>query len=210
MYTSPVSSYLPPVTPTANKLVVAVMGLLVAGTGSVYPIQGADSWWRSVKPRVSFSLAKESKTQGVDERLDVRSSVAHIENVREVMNPSMADLAAVFGVSRQAVYKWISRDSEPEPPTQLKIAELSRMADLLRSAKIERAGALMKMKAFDGQSLMDLIKQGTSKPEHVSALIVEAAKMQANYSNSGISDSKAAPSDSWKSYASIPGNFERA
>ena len=209
MYASPVSSYAPPVNNTANRLVVAVMGLLVAGTGSAYPIHDADSWFKTVKPRVSFSLAKESKTHKNEERLDVRTSVEHIENIREILNPSMTDLAAVFGVSRQAVYKWISRDSEPEPATQLKVSMLSRVADQLNAANVERAGSLVKMKAFEGRSLMDLVKLGISSSDHISALIAEAARMQSNYSDSGVRSSKAIPSDSWKSYVSIPGSFEQ-
>lgn len=209
MYATPTSSSAVPINNTASKLVVAVMGFLVAGTGSVYPIDQADSWLRTVKPRVAFSLAKESKIREIEKRLDVRTSVEHIENIREILNPSMTDLAAVFGVSRQAVYKWISRDSEPEPATQSKVRMLSRVADQLRAANVERAGSLVKMKAFDGRSLMDLVKLGISDSEHISALIAEAAKMQANYLSSGIQNSKATPSESWKSYASIPGSLER-
>ncbi|WP_311968872.1 helix-turn-helix transcriptional regulator [Pseudomonas baltica] len=206
MYASPTSTYLSPsASGSKSKLVVAVMSLLVTGTGSAYPITAADSWWKSVKPRVSFTLAKEDPHK----HIDVRSPVAHIENIRETLNPSMADLSAVFGVSRQAIYKWISRDSEPEPATQAKLATLSRIADELKSAQVERVGNLVKMKAFNGSSLLDLVRLGTNSSEHISVLITEARKMETNYAKSGLPQSKAKPSDSWQTYVSIPGAVER-
>ncbi|WP_143521116.1 XRE family transcriptional regulator [Pseudomonas syringae] len=206
------STYLPVATPnngTTNKLVVAVMSLLVTGTGSTYPINGADNWWKSVKPRVSFPIEKEPAYQRVEARIDVRSPMEHIENIRETLNPSMSDLAIVFGVSRQAIYKWISQDSEPEPRTKAKLEMLSRVADELRSAKLERAGSLVKMKAFNGNSLYDLVRMGVNSSEHISALITEAQKMESNYLDSGLAQSKTKPSSSWQTYASIPGSAER-
>ncbi len=72
-----------------------------------------------------------------------------------------------------------------------------------------RAGALLKMKAFAGRSLMDLIKSGENRSEHVAALISEAKAMEASYKQSGLATSKSKSSSDWQSSISIPGSSER-
>ena len=71
-----------------------------------------------------------------------------------------------------------------------------------------RASSLLKMKAFDGRSLLDLVAAGQLAPEHSQTLIAEAQAMDAAYSRSGLAKSKAAPSDDWRAELSIPGSSE--
>ena len=140
---------------------------------------------------------------------DVRTVPEHIENIRGTLNPKMADLAAIFDVSRQAIYKWISRDTTPEDETIHRVLQLSRISDQFREANVSRAETLLKMKTFDGHSLMDLIQSGENTDEHINALINEARAMESSYINSRLADSKAIPTDDWLSSISIPGSFEK-
>ncbi len=120
-----------------------------------------------------------------------------------------SDLAGLFGVSRQTIHAWRSGELTPEPDKLNHNIELSKIADAFRESGVSRAGVLMKMKAFDGRSLMDLIKTGENLSEHVAGLISEGKTMEASYQRSGLATSKSKSSGDWQSYFSIPGCLER-
>lgn len=209
MYSIPVSTRpLQPVWPAA-KAAFAVMGTILVGTGSVYGLDRTESWRHHIQPRVPFILDAADASTGGAERPDVRTASEHIESIRNVLNPAIADLAGLFDVSRQAIYKWLSGNSTPEPDKLNRIVELSRIADAFQAAGVSRAGAFLKMKAFAGRSLMDLIKSGENRSEHVVALISEAKAMEASYKQSGLATSKSKFSSDWQSSISIPGSSER-
>ena len=64
------------------------------------------------------------------------------------------------------------------------------------------------MKAFNGQSLLDLLKTDKDCTAQVSALISEAKAMEVSYQKSGLATSKAKPTNDWQASISIPGAIE--
>jgi len=186
----------------------ASLGLLAGGTGNVFDISRASNWRQMLKVRVplhvDIGMADDSQTQ----RIDLRSASDHLGNIRRALNPTIADLATVFGVSRQAIYKWLNGEATPEPDKFERIRALSHAADAFRDAGVTRASAMLKMKAFEGRSLMDLAAAGQLRPTHIQSLISEARAMDAAYDRSGLAKSKAKPSDDWRSEVSIPGSLE--
>lgn len=190
--------------------VVAIMSTVLLGTGSTYAMSRADEWRTHVQPRVAFVVDKPVVSSKPTARLDVRTPAEHIEKIRSVLNPSVADLASLFGLSRQAIYKWLSGDSAPEPDKLTRITELSQIADAFDAAGVSRAGSLLKMKTFDGRSLLDLLKAGENCNVQVTTLISEAKAMEASYDRSGLASSKAKPTSDWQSSVSIPGAPEQA
>lgn len=188
--------------------VLAGVSLVLLGTGSVYEVDRAEAWRNYVQPRVPFILDAADILAPTADRPDVRMAAEHLENIRRVLNPYVADLASLFEVSRQAVYKWLSGNSNPEPEKLARIAELSRIADVFRAAGVSHAGVMLKMKAFGGRSLMELIKIGGNRADHVDTLIAEAKLMEASYKRSGLESSKAKATSDWKSAISIPGSIE--
>lgn len=194
----------------AAATVVALLGstLPVGGTGSVFDMSRAADWRKMVEARVPFRVDVEAADDSQELRPDLRSASQHLANVRQVLNPAIADLATVFGVSRQAIYKWIGGEATPEPGKVERIRALSQAADAFRDSGISRASAIPKMKAFDGRSLMDLAAAGQLLPSHIQALIAEARAMDAAYDRSGLAKSKAKPSDDWLAEVSIPGSPE--
>ena len=185
---------------------VAVIAWALGGTGSVFALSHANEWGKMLDTRVPYF---DVQTAGVDvARPDIRSAAEHLANIRQVLNPAIADLATVFGVSRQAIYKWIGGESTPEADKLERIRSLSLAADAFQKAEVTRASSLLKMKAFDGRSLLDLVAAGQLAPEHSQTLIAEAQAMDAAYSRSGLANSKAAPSDDWRAELSIPGSSE--
>ena len=190
------------------KNAVISMGiLLLTGTGCNYSIDHAHGWSSYVQTRVPFMIDASASFKDV-EQIDVRTVAEHIENIRGVFDPSISDLALLFDVSRQTVYKWMSGTSTPEPDKSARIAEFSRTADEFRKSEVLRAGSLLKMKTFDGRSLMDLFRSGESRDEHVKTLIIEAKAMENSYKKSGLSSSKSKSTSDWQSYISIPGSIE--
>lgn len=185
---------------------VVVIAWALGGTGSVFALSHANEWGKMLDTRVPYF---DVQTAGVDvARPDIRSAAEHLANIRQVLNPAIADLATVFGVSRQAIYKWIGGESTPEADKLERIRSLSLAADAFQKAEVTRASSLLKMKAFDGRSLLDLVAAGQLAPEHSQTLIAEAQAMDAAYSRSGLAKSKAAPSDDWRAELSIPGSSE--
>ena len=185
---------------------VVVMACALGGTGSLFALSHASQWGKMLNTRVPYFDVKTTDAEAV--RPDIRSAAEHLANIRQVLNPAIADLATTFGVSRQAIYKWIGGETTPEDDKLERIHSLSLSADAFQKAGVARASSLLKMKAFEGRSLLDLVAAGQLLPEHTQALIVEAQAMDAAYSRSGLAKSKAAPSDDWRTELSIPGSSE--
>ncbi|WP_320534315.1 helix-turn-helix transcriptional regulator [Robbsia andropogonis] len=181
-----------------------VIACMIGGTGSVFALSHVKDWSKMVDSRVPYFDVQTADPDPV--RLDIRSAAEHLANIRQVLNPAIADLAMVFGVSRQAIYKWIGGDTTPEPENLERIGLLSAAADAFKQAEVTRASSLLKMKAFEGRSLLDLVAAGQLLPEHTQMLITEAQAMDAAYSRSGLAKSKAAQSDDWLAELSIPGS----
>ena len=188
---------------------------IIDGSGSEYDPRQAGQWqifFQGRRPiRIDVGQHEDPSGQGTIlavKRSDVRTAQQHLANIRQVLNPAITDLSIVFGVSRQAIYKWISGNSTPEPDKLARIVELSGVADAFHDAGVSRAAAILKMKAFDGRSLLDLIAVGEGHPQHVQALIAEAKAMEAAYVRAGLARSKTKPTSDWQSSISIPGFLE--
>src|SRR5690606_28155131 len=90
-----------------------VFVMMLVGTGSAYGMDRLVPLLPHLQHRVSFIPDAGIQGNG-PERIDVRPPLEHLENIRTVLNPAVSDLASVFDVSRQAIYKWLSSDSRPE------------------------------------------------------------------------------------------------
>ena len=212
MYTSTPSSNrtVPLASPIgAAATAFALIGFASVGSGSVFDISHAREWRRMLEARVPIHIDVGMTDDSQEQRPDLRSASEHLGNIRQVLNSAIADLATVFGVSRQAVYKWIGGEATPEPDKLERIHALSHAADAFRDARVARAPSMLKMKAFEGRSLMDLAAAGQLLPSHIQSLIAEAQAMDAAYDRSGLAKSKAKPSDDWRTEVSIPGSPER-
>jgi len=106
---------------------------------------------------------------------DTRSVRDHLLNVRDTFRLNMTELAQVFGVTRPAAYGWLE-GVEPKPEVRTLILSLSRAADRLAKADIERPELYVRRPMFDGKSLVDLLKAGRNIDDAVSAIEVLAKK----------------------------------
>jgi len=181
--------------------------VMLVGTGSAYAMDRLDTWRPYLQHRVPFISEVGLQSSGA-ERVDVRTPLEHLENIRTVLNPAVSDLASVFDVSRQAIYKWLSNDSKPEPEKLARVQALSQIADAFKDAGVVRAGSLLKMKTFGDRSLMDIVKAGADWREAVDVLIAESRAMESAYERSGLAKSKAKPTSDWQTSQSIPASRE--
>jgi len=136
------------------------------------------------------------------------NSAEHLKNIRTVFDPAISDLATLFDVSRQAIYKWLAKTSSPEPEKDRLIRALSLIADKFKKAGVTDARNLLKVKISNDKSLLDLLKAKEDYATELDVLIQEALAMEKSYKNARLEQSKAKPTDDWKSYMSIPGGRE--
>jgi predicted DNA-binding transcriptional regulator AlpA len=179
----------------------ATLVMLVIGTGSIYSIERLPEWQHHIEARAPIIFGKNNNPSS---RIDVRTPIEHLENIRTVLNPPISELAILFGISRQAIYKWLAQDSFPEADKLARIVALSKIADAFKEAKIQRAGALLNMKISDGESLYDLLRTDKPYEKQLEALINESKIMEVNYQQSGLSQSNTKPTHDWLSSLSIP------
>lgn len=201
-----------PVRSCASGVVaVATASLLLAGTGAAYPVNSYKQWRQYVQPRVLFAFdsIEPTYTPEISSELDVRNVAQHLTNIRNVLSPSMSELAKDLGVTRQALYKWLSGENQPDDASKMQfIINLSNIADLFSKAGLDNANLLIKMKAFNGKSLIELVKEGENWHHPVQVLINEAKAMDEAANLANFTASKAKPTDGWKSSVSIPGIAE--
>lgn len=189
---------------------MAIIGMMLAGTGSVYSVEHVTGWRSLVQSRVPFTVGifDEAPDWG-NQQIDTRTIADHVQNIRSILNLSVSEIAGLFNVSRQAVYKWLSEDSSPELDKAERILQLSQIADQFRDAGVSRAGVLVQMKAFDGgRSLIDLFQSGEYRIADIQTLIDEAKAMESSYRKSGLATSKAKPTNDWQATVSVPGYIE--
>lgn len=120
-----------------------------------------------------------------------------IDEIRTCLTLSMSEIAKATGRSRQAVYKWVSGDSRPEPPAAKVLTQLAAVARRLQAAQVRHPGAALKMGLFSGQSLLDLIAGGDFEEADVATVIRESLAGQRAYDRSGASRSATPPSAVW-------------
>lgn len=200
-------------TPTLGTIALC-FGL--ASTGATFNVDNIELWRDFVKPRATVVLYGEGEAVGSSEKqtvteeyIDIRNISQHLANIRDVFSPSMSEIAQDLGISRQALYKWISGENNPTDDVKVNlITNLSRSADAFKKAAVPDAGLLLKMKAFNGKSLKDVIKSEGVWQDAVAVLIKESEVMEQSYSKSGLGNSKGVVSSDWKSSVSLPGMTE--
>lgn len=181
----------------------------VDGTGTNWSISRAREWAKMLEARIPlFHIEPRWGNDNARQHSDLRSASQHLANIRAVLNLAISDLAGVLGVSRQAIYKWIREETTPEREKFDRIVVLSHVADDLREANIKHISSLLKMKMFEGRSLLDLAASNGLYSSHVRKLVEEARQMAAAYERSGLATSKAKPTEDWRTEWSIPGSPE--
>ena len=104
--------------------------------------------------------------------LEVRSILATLNRIREVLRLSISDLALACDVSRQAVYKWISGSSASlAQENQRRLDDLYRASELFATRGIVGSAALLKRRNNAGLTLVEAMQVGESAQTWAKAML---------------------------------------
>ena len=110
----------------------------------------------------------------------VRTSAENLARIREILKPTITELANLFGVSRQAVYDW----QAGKPLAQenaAKLDDLAKAADALAATGIDGSSQLLRRKIAGSKSLLDVVREGgsaTSAAQVLAQTLVREAKQR--------------------------------
>lgn len=131
---------------------------LAAGTMSLLTPQAIESRSAtSVAPvRFEFTGARNGTAQPVELE---RSVTRDLMRIREVLKPTVLELANLFDVSRQAVYNW-QAGAQPDPRTAQRLAQLARVADIFAEAGLSVDARTLRRKVAGGGTLLNALASG--------------------------------------------------
>lgn len=90
-----------------------------------------------------------------------RNPAENLARIREILKPTITELAHLFGVSRQAVYDW-QAGKPTAPENAAKLNDLAKAADALALTGREGSSQLLRRKIAGGRSLLDMVRNGDS------------------------------------------------
>lgn len=145
-----------------------LMCALLAGTGGYatadYLARRSDHGYKFIQ----FESVPSAMGLAAQEDI-VRTPAENLARIREILKPTITELAHLFGVSRQAVYDWQAGKSTA-PENAAKLDDLAKAADVLALTGIEGSAQLLRRKITGGKSLLDLIREGGSAAKFAQAL----------------------------------------
>lgn len=99
-----------------------------------------------------------------------RDATECLARIREVFAPSVSDLAATLGVSRQTVYNW-QNGEQPKEALAVKLTDLARAADIFAQSNIQFNSALASRKFANGKTLFQVVQSNGSATEAAKLLM---------------------------------------
>jgi DNA-binding XRE family transcriptional regulator len=151
----------------ASQTIVALVAVAAmtstTGTGSSNDVSllkdklsNGRSYWASIA---------QPQSQG-----DVRGVAECLLRIREFFLPSVSDLAATLGVSRQTVYNWQNGEQPKEALTE-KLNDLAIAADVFSQSNIQFNSSLARRKFANGKTLFQVVESNGSAAEAAKLLV---------------------------------------
>lgn len=135
----------------------AVVALLV-GTGGIatpgYIAERGDRGYRL--PGIEYANLRDRSLRALS-----RTTSQNLHRIREAFSPSIMQLAALFRVSRQAIYNWQAGQAISEK-NKTKLEELADVADMLEEAGLAESRAITQRKLPGGKTFFQAIYGGES------------------------------------------------
>jgi transcriptional regulator with XRE-family HTH domain len=151
-----------PVSSSGIVATAAIAFAFMAGTGGLttaeYLQQRGDRGYKFVQIPAVVGL-----------NVGVRLPVENLKNIKAAFKPSMAELASVLQVSRQALYNWMAGEN-PSPECADRLEDLAKAAELVAAHGLD-SPYLLRRKIRDGKSLMEIIRDGGSAQDAARILI---------------------------------------
>lgn len=117
---------------------------------------------------IQFELPKQVASAAAGMQA-TQSPAKNLARIREILKPTITELANLFGVSRQAVYDW--QAGKPiAAENALRLEEFAKAAALLSAQRIQISSQALRRKVLDGQSFLDALRSGGSVFDTAAAL----------------------------------------
>jgi hypothetical protein len=151
---------------TASALAFALLAGTGGDTGLQYFLKRKDQGYAFAQVEGILSLASTTMP------LEVRSILATLNRIRDVLRLSISDLALACDVSRQAVYKWISGSSASlVQENQRRLDDLYRASELFATRGVVGSAALLKRRNSAGLTLVEAMQAGESAQTWARAML---------------------------------------
>ncbi|WP_445620646.1 helix-turn-helix domain-containing protein [Kushneria sp. Sum13] len=180
---------------------------LFLGTGSAFSVADIGKWSNDISERAGITISgKKTKIENEagNDNIDTRSASQKLKAAQESLHLSVSDLSRIFGVSRQAIYKWLSDENRPTTEYNLMIDQIGELEHAVAKSNISNRHNLLKVKAFSEGSANDLLKSGSLTTDKIKSLL---AKIEDSETKAKVVKSKASGIErntDWKSSISIP------
>jgi DNA-binding transcriptional regulator YiaG len=87
------------------------------------------------------------------------SPAEDVARIRHVLNPTVLELANLFGVSRQTVYDW-QAGAQPNAQAETRLAQLARAADVFAEAGVTINTQTLRRKVSGGATILGTVLNG--------------------------------------------------
>lgn len=120
---------------------------------------------------VQFRQVKAQPSATVDTPIALQPTPEdNLVRIRQVLKPTVLELANLFGVSRQAVYDWQS-GAQPNGQIALRLAELARAADVFALSDVTVNSQTLRRKVTGGVTVLDAVMNGNNAVELAQQLV---------------------------------------
>lgn len=109
--------------------------------------------------------------------------------IKTVLSPAMTELAAVFGISRQALYSWANGEKQPSEENAAKLEDLAQAAERLAAVGLS-GSQVSKRKVIEGKTILQVAQAGGSASLAADRLIAilkdeadQRARLAARFAN---------------------------
>jgi transcriptional regulator with XRE-family HTH domain len=104
------------------------------------------------------------------QRLAIRTAAQNLYRVREVLRPSVTELASLLGVSRQALYNW--QAGQPvAPQNEERLEQFAVAADLIDAEGLTNKPSVIRRKLARGKTFFELVREGTPATDAAAMLV---------------------------------------
>jgi transcriptional regulator with XRE-family HTH domain len=151
----------------ASQTIVALVAVAAmastAGTGSSNDVS-------LLKDKLSNGPSYWTSLAQPQSQANVRDVTECLLRIREFFLPSVSDLAATLGVSRQTVYNWQNGERPKEAQAE-KLSDLAKAADVFAQSHIQFSSALARRKFANGKTLFQVVESNDSATEAAKLLV---------------------------------------
>lgn len=152
-----------------QKYIVAGCCLLATGAGTGASAHSIDINRLHPQRSTGSNISSPAKNHSV-EVTSARTPAEDLERIRKGLSPAMSDLAKSLNVSRQTIYNWLNGEP-PTPEHAARLKDLALAADMFTEAGVVANGALLKRKVFQGKTLFESVREGSSARDSVQLLL---------------------------------------